>query len=56
MGSVVVVVVGCGVVRALASIGSVVVVVVDCDTGKVPSSMVVVSCGMIMSPSNTGCA
>lgn len=45
---------GCGVVRAPASIGSVVVVVVDCDTGKVPSSMVVVSCGMIMSPSNTG--
>lgn len=48
------VVVGCGVVRAPASIGSVVVVVVDCDTGKVPSSMVVVFCGMIMSPSNTG--
>ena len=48
------VIVGCGVVRAPASIGSVVVVVVDCDTGKVPSSMVVVSCGMIMSPSNTG--
>ena len=56
MGSVVMVVVGCGVVRAPASIGSVVVVVVDCDTGKVPSSMVVVSCGMIMSPSNVvGC-
>ena len=54
MGSVVMVVVGCGVVRAPASIGSVVVVVVDCDTGKVPSSMVVVSCGMIMSPANTG--
>ena len=36
--------------------GSVVVVVVDCDTGKVPFSMVVVSCGMIMSPSNVvGC-
>lgn len=52
MGFVVMVVVGCGVVRAPASIGSVVVVVVDCDTGKVPSSMVVVSCGMIMSPSN----
>ena len=47
---------GCGVVRAPASIGSVVVVVVDCDTGKVPSSMVVVSCGMIMSPANVvGC-
>lgn len=45
---------GCGVVRAPASIGSVVVVVVDCDTGKVPSSMVVVFCGMIMSPANTG--
>ena len=56
MGSVVMVVVGCGVVRAPASIGSVVVVVVDCDTGKVPSSMVVVSCGMIMSPANVvGC-
>ena len=54
MGSVVVVVVGCGVVRTPASIGSVVVIVVDCDTGKVPSSMVVVSCGMIMSPANTG--
>lgn len=56
MGSVVMVVVGCGVVRVPASIGSVVVVVVDCDTGKVPSSMVVVSCGMIMSPANVvGC-
>ncbi len=56
MGSVVMVVVGCGVVRVPASIGSVVVVVVDCDTGKVLSSMVVVSCGMIMSPSNVvGC-
>ena len=43
---------GCGVVRAPASIGSVVVVVVDCNTGKVPSSMVVVFCGMIMSPAN----
>ena len=42
--------------RAPASIGSVVVVVVDCDTGKVPFSMVVVSCGMIMSPANVvGC-
>ena len=49
-----VVVVGCGVVRAPSNIGSVVVVVVDCDTGKVPSSMVVVVCGMIMSPANTG--
>lgn len=54
MGSVVMVVVGCDVVRAPSNIGSVVIVVVDCDTGKVPSSMVVVSYGMIMSPANTG--
>ncbi len=54
MCSVVMVVVGCGGVRALSNIGYVVVVVVDCDTGKVPSSMVVVSCGMVISPANTG--